>query len=66
MTRPGIEPRSPGPLANTLTAGQTQKIYGDNKGEEAIFYMVSFDNQWLPINVSSHETLREKLKIIWI
>ena len=21
MTRPGIEPRSPGPLANTLTAG---------------------------------------------
>ena len=31
MTRPGIEPRSPGPLANTLTArpmsGLLQYIY---------------------------------------
>ena len=25
MTRPGIEPRSPGPLANTLTAGPIQE-----------------------------------------
>ena len=28
MTRPGIEPRSPGPLANTLTAGP-QKTFLD-------------------------------------
>ena len=29
MTRPGIEPRSPGPLANTLTAGPIMmaKVY---------------------------------------
>ena len=27
MTRPGIEPRSPGPLANTLTAGPMSHIY---------------------------------------
>ena len=27
MTRPGIEPRSPGPLANTLTAGPMSYIY---------------------------------------
>ena len=27
MTRPGIEPRSPGPLANTLTAGLMSQIY---------------------------------------
>ena len=26
MTRPGIEPRSPGPLANTLTAGPTSRV----------------------------------------
>ena len=26
MTRPGIEPRSPGPLANTLTAGPVSDI----------------------------------------
>ena len=26
MTRPGIEPRSPGPLANTLTAGKSRKV----------------------------------------
>ena len=26
MTRPGIEPRSPGPLANTLTAGPMSRI----------------------------------------
>ena len=25
MTRPGIEPRSPGPLANTLTAGHISR-----------------------------------------
>ena len=27
MTRPGIEPRSPGPLANTLTAWPMSDIY---------------------------------------
>ena len=27
MTRPGIEPRSPGPLANTLTARPMSEIY---------------------------------------
>ena len=27
MTRPGIEPRSPGPLANTLTAGPSIEVY---------------------------------------
>ena len=27
MTRPGIEPRSPGPLANTLTAGPMSRLY---------------------------------------
>ena len=27
MTRPGIEPRSPGPLANTLTAGPMSRYY---------------------------------------
>ena len=27
MTRPGIEPRSPGPLANTLTARPTLYMY---------------------------------------
>ena len=27
MTRPGIEPRSPGPLANTLTARPMSGIY---------------------------------------
>ena len=27
MTRPGIEPRSPGPLANTLTARPMSDIY---------------------------------------
>ena len=26
MTRPGIEPRSPGPLANTLTAGPMKPV----------------------------------------
>ena len=26
MTRPGIEPRSPGPLANTLTAGPMSRL----------------------------------------
>ena len=26
MTRPGIEPRSPGPLANTLTAGPMSRV----------------------------------------
>ena len=26
MTRPGIEPRSPGPLANTLTAGPMSRF----------------------------------------
>ena len=31
MTRPGIEPRSPGPLANTLTAGPMRgEIYPNN------------------------------------
>ena len=31
MTRPGIEPRSPGPLANTLTAGPIiVRIYSDS------------------------------------
>ena len=27
MTRPGIEPRSPGPLANTLTAGPMSRYF---------------------------------------
>ena len=27
MTRPGIEPRSPGPLANTLTAGPMSRFF---------------------------------------
>ena len=27
MTRPGIEPRSPGPLANTLTARPMSGVY---------------------------------------
>ena len=31
MTRPGIEPRSPGPLANTLTAGPMSRIYIDER-----------------------------------
>ena len=31
MTRLGIEPRSPGPLANTLTA-RPMSIVGGNKG----------------------------------
>ena len=33
MTRPGIEPRSPGPLANTLTAGPhgtTEPLWGED------------------------------------
>ena len=29
MTRPGIEPRSPGPLANTLTARPMWGVWGD-------------------------------------
>ena len=28
MTRPGIEPRSPGPLANTLTARPRSRLIG--------------------------------------
>ena len=27
VTRPGIEPRSPGPLANTLTAGPMSRLH---------------------------------------
>ena len=30
MTRPGIEPRSPGPLANTLTAGPMSRLCSNN------------------------------------
>ena len=33
MTRPGIEPRSPGPLANTLTAGPMLKEVKRNKNK---------------------------------
>ena len=33
MTRPGIEPRSPGPLANTLTAGPIDYILITSKTE---------------------------------
>ena len=33
MTRPGIEPRSPGPLANTLTAGPYVYIYKERERE---------------------------------
>ena len=31
MTRPGIEPRSPGPLANTLTAGPLEILIENMK-----------------------------------
>ena len=31
MTRPGIEPMSPGPLANTLTAGPMSRCENDRK-----------------------------------
>ena len=34
MTRPGIEPRSPGPLANTLTAGPMSRLKRQNKNKQ--------------------------------
>ena len=36
MTRPGIEPRSPGPLANTLTAGPMSRLNIQNIEEQNI------------------------------
>ena len=33
MTRPGIEPRSPGPLANTLTAGPGVRVFANGPGD---------------------------------
>ena len=36
MTRPGIEPRSPGPLANTLTAGPMSRNHGQANASRII------------------------------
>ena len=43
MTRPGIEPRSPGPLANTLTAGPMSGRYINLRGlfnAKSIVYII--------------------------
>ena len=37
MTRPGIEPRSPGPLANTLTAGPMSRLQKQDDQHERTF-----------------------------
>ena len=38
MTRPGIESRSPGPLANTLTAGPNRKGHRNEVNESMDSY----------------------------
>ena len=45
MTRPGIEPRSPGPLANTLTAGPMSR--------SIVFYNLTF---LITIFIADHHT----------
>ena len=39
MTRPGIEPRSPGPLANTLTAGPMSRLYNEEIMLKRCFFL---------------------------
>ena len=46
MTRPGIEPRSPGPLANTLTAGPIKLATVEEVDPKAPFSMATTPRCW--------------------
>ena len=61
MTRPGIEPRSPGPLANTLTAGPM------SRSEWYIYIMIhwwtfrlTFQSLWPWVNI-----LPKEIFLVW-
>ena len=57
MTRPGIEPRSPGPLANTLTAGPIDILIKNENTEiiTDIYHKPIDTQQYLHINSHHHK-----------
>ena len=71
MTRPGIEPRSPGPLANTLTAGPMSRfiwLYRYSKSGAVMFSSSQYKpNQFSTKSVANicSITRNLRLKIIW-
>ena len=59
MTRPGIEPRSPGPLANTLTprpvnSGQSRPMSNANKGVLYAIQICRMGGLWSDENLVSY------------
>ena len=60
MTRPGIEPRSPGPLANTLPTWPMSQLRWHNLQEIYQTDFNQFDISWIYYSVI---TLKDLLKI---
>ena len=71
MTRPGIETRSPGPLANTLTARPMSEVDPIIKKKSFLEYKKKMKERtlsacWLPQSSQSQGQIQRNRKIDWI